>query len=203
MLNNDEPVRYAEAKHCPVRVSQLLIKWNNTNHAPWFVLLHFPHWCIITGHGLYCFTSCFVRSSLRAWFVLIHVILHLFILTVHTLCCFTSCFTGSSLLCMVCIVSLLASLVHHHWTWFVLFDYMLHLFFLTWNGLHCFTWIITGSFLLAIVCITVRMNRWSMTESTQTMPSNEDPTKHDVKQYKPCPVMMHQWGKCNSTNHVQ
>jgi hypothetical protein len=26
MLNNDEPVRYAEQKTCPVRVSQLLIK---------------------------------------------------------------------------------------------------------------------------------------------------------------------------------
>jgi hypothetical protein len=31
---------------------------------------------------------------------------------------------------ILCVVSLLASLVHHHWAWFVLFDYMLHWFFL-------------------------------------------------------------------------
>jgi hypothetical protein len=31
---------------------------------------------------------------------------------------------------ILCVVSLLASLVHHHWAWFVLFDYMLQWFFL-------------------------------------------------------------------------
>jgi hypothetical protein len=109
------------------------------------------HWFIPTGQCLYFFTS-LTGSSLLAWFVLLHFP-HWCIITGHGLYCFTSCFVGSSLLCMVCIGSLLASLVHHQWTWFVLFDYMLHLFLLTWYGLYCFTWCITGSFLLAIVCI--------------------------------------------------
>jgi hypothetical protein len=31
----------------------------------WFVLFHFMlHWFFVTGHGLYCFTSCFIDSSL-------------------------------------------------------------------------------------------------------------------------------------------
>jgi hypothetical protein len=28
-----------------------------------FVLIHFSHWFIITGQGLFCFTSCFTGSS--------------------------------------------------------------------------------------------------------------------------------------------
>jgi hypothetical protein len=97
----------------------------------WRVLFHFPHWFILTGHDLHCFTSptgssllgrvCII--SLHAslgfpywpWCVLFHFMLHWFITTGHDLYCFTSCFTGSSLLGMVCIVSFHASLVHHYW----------------------------------------------------------------------------------------
>jgi hypothetical protein len=89
-------------------------------HHYWasFALLHFPHWCIITGHGLYCFTSCFIGSSLLGmvcadsrhaspvhphweWFVLLHFP-HWWIITGQGLYCSTS-LTGSSLLNMICI----------------------------------------------------------------------------------------------------
>jgi hypothetical protein len=112
-----------------------------------FVLIHFSHWFINTGHGLFCFTSCFTGSSslgmvciawLRAslvlhywvWFVLFHFA-HWFIIIKHDLYLLFE-----------------DSLVHHHWAWFVLFDYTLHWFFLTGRGSHCFISWVTGSLLL-------------------------------------------------------
>ena len=132
------------------------------------MLFHFLlHWFIITGHGLYCLTTCSTGSSYLVWFAIFHLMLHWFILTGHCLYLFAS-LTGSLLLDMVCIVpfpsrfiiikhdlylSFQASLVHHHWAWFASFYYTLHWFFLTGHGLHCFTSCFTVSFLLGIVCI--------------------------------------------------
>ena len=98
--------------------------------------------------------------------MLFDVMHYLFILTGQGLGCFTSFFTGSSLLAMVCIVSLDASLVHHHWSWFVLFHFMLywfipighclyflhfpHWFINTGHDFYCFT-SLTGSSLLGMV----------------------------------------------------
>jgi hypothetical protein len=41
------------------------------------MLFHLPHWVIITGHGLYCFISCFTGTSLlgMACIVSFHVLL--------------------------------------------------------------------------------------------------------------------------------
>ena len=36
----------------------------------------------------------------------------------------------------------------------------------------------------------------------QIMFNNDEPVR-EVEQYKPCPVMIHQWGKWSSTNHSQ
>ena len=36
------------------------------------------------------------------------------------------------------------------------------------------------------------------------MPSNDEPRKHEMKEYKPCPVKMNQWSmKLNNTNRTQ
>ena len=110
-------------------------------HNYWarFVLCHFPHWFIITGHCLCSSKSRLTGSSLLdmvyivslhallvppywSMFVLIHFS-HCFIITGHGLFCFTTCFTGSSSLGMVCIVWLRASQVLHYWVWFVLFHF--------------------------------------------------------------------------------
>lgn len=88
----------------------------------WSVLFHFmPYWFIITGHGMYCYTSCFSCSYLlgmvshaslihhyRAWLVLFELMLRWSFLTFYY---FSLSFIGSSLLGMICIVSL-SSLVH-------------------------------------------------------------------------------------------
>ena len=139
-----------------------------------FILL----WFIITEHGLYCFTSCFIVFSLLSmvyifplqasmvrsyWtlFVLLHFKPHWFIIIGHCLYCFTLCLTCSSLLGMVCVVSRHASLVHHYLAWFVLFHFMLHWFIRTGHcvyfphfphDFYCFT-SLTGSSSLGMVCI--------------------------------------------------
>jgi hypothetical protein len=107
-----------------------------------------------------------LRASLvlpyLVWFVFFHFILHLFFITKHGLGCFTSCFTCSSLLGILWVFSRHPSLVHHYLAWFVLFHFLLHWFIITWHGL------------------------------LQTMPSDDEPVKQEVKQYKPCQVMMNQ-----------
>ena len=35
------------------------------------------------------------------------------------------------------------------------------------------------------------------------MSINDEPVKHEVKQYKPCPARKNQWGKWKYTNHAQ
>ena len=121
------------------------------NYWTWFVLCHFPHWFIITGHCLCSSNSHLTGSSLLdmvyivslhallvppywSMFVLIHFS-HWFIITGHGLFCFTSCFTGSSSLGMVCIAWLRASLVLHYWVWFVLF-YFAHWFIIIKHDLY-------------------------------------------------------------------
>jgi hypothetical protein len=78
--------------------------------------------------------------------------LHCFIPTGHCLY-FVNSLTDSLLLGMVYMVSLHASLVHHHWAWFVLFHVMFHWFIITWHGLYCLTSCFTGSSLLGVVSL--------------------------------------------------
>jgi hypothetical protein len=72
----------------------------------WFVFFHFPHWFIICIASLHAS----VALTFWAWSVLLHFMLHWFFLTGHGLYCFTA-LISSSLPCMVCFVSLHASLV--------------------------------------------------------------------------------------------
>jgi hypothetical protein len=87
-------------------------------HPHWegFVLLHLPHWWIITGQGLYCSTS-LTGSSLLNMICIYHFKLHLGFYS------FNARFTGSSLLGMVYIVSLHTLLVLPYWSMFVLFHF--------------------------------------------------------------------------------
>ena len=94
------------------------------HYCTWFIFFHCMLHCIVlTGHGLYCFTSFFPGSSSLGIVCIVsfNVSLHasLAIFTEHGLYCFTTCLSGSSLLGMVCIVSFNVSLVHHYWALFV------------------------------------------------------------------------------------
>jgi hypothetical protein len=124
--------------------------------------------CIVSRHAS-------LVQHLWAWFVLFDYELHWFFLTWYGLYFFTSCFIYFSLPSMDWVVSHHASPVHPYWACFGLFHVILHWFIITWHGLYCFT-----------SCFGVYSNK-------ETMPSNDEPVKHEVKQYKPCQVMMNQW----------
>jgi hypothetical protein len=133
-------------------------------------------WFFLTGYGFYCFTSFFPDSSLLgmpcnvsfhaslffpdwAWIILFLFMIQSFGLTGHGLYRFISCFTGSSLLGTVCIISLHASLIPHSLAWVC---------------------VVSFSLLAHHYC--------TLNETMQTMPSDDEPGKNEVKQYKLCPV---------------
>jgi hypothetical protein len=61
MLSNDEPEKNEVKKSMTSSRHASLVH----HYLAWFVLFHFMlHWFFLTGHGLYCFTSCFIGSSL-------------------------------------------------------------------------------------------------------------------------------------------
>ena len=116
------------------------------------VLIHFSHWFIITGHGLFCSTSCFTGSSslgmvciawLRAslvlhywaWFVLFHFMLDWLVIT--------------SVVLHYAILHLFIVIGHG----LLLFHDMFHWFIIAGHGLYCLTTRFTGSSLLGMVCI--------------------------------------------------
>ena len=128
-----------------------LLAWLLLPYWVWYALFHLPLWFIFTGHWLYCFISCFLRSSIPgmvyivpplaslvhhywAWLEAFHFMLHWFVIVGHNLYYFTLCFTGSSMQSIGGIVSL-STLVLPYWTWLVLFYFILHWFII--NGYCC------------------------------------------------------------------
>jgi hypothetical protein len=67
------------------------------------------------------------------------------------------------------------------------------------HGFYYFTSCITGSSLLKTM--HSKDGPWIWSEIIQTMPINDGPEKHDVKQYNHCPTMMDLCGKWNSTSN--